>query len=233
MGTYQGNDRRDDIINGSRKADYINGKGGNDKLYGHDGNDSIYGGNGNDLLDGGNGDDRLLGESGNDTLSGGAGVDLLNGGVGNDILDGGADGDSIHGYLGADLLSGGAGADFFAYISPDDSNSIGGIDTIRDFNPAEDLLEFGGDLAWIDANTSASGLQRWEYVGETRLASELSDGNGQATLAYSNGVTTLTLYRYGSSDAYMTLQFEGQYQPGEITGIVNGLPVTPYEFIVW
>ena len=43
----------------------------------------------------------------------------------------------------------------------------------------------------------------------------------------------MTLYRYGSADAYMTLRFQGDYSPGQIHGVVNGTSATPYDFILW
>ncbi|HVH49346.1 MAG TPA: calcium-binding protein [Sphingomicrobium sp.] len=232
MGVYNGN-RRDDVINGSKRDDFINGKEGNDQLFGNDGNDRLYGGTGNDLLDGGNGADRLEGESGNDTLRGGAGMDLLNGGIGNDSLDGGADNDSITGNLGADQLTGGAGFDSFIYVSQNESNAANGIDLITDYTPGEDQLEFGGDLAWIDANPALAGQQSWQYVGDAHLAGELANGNGQATLTHAGGVTTLTLYRYGSTDAYMTFNFQGDYAPGEIEIVANGTTVPMYDVLVY
>ena len=232
MGVYNGN-RRDNVLNGSRKDDFLDGKEGNDQLFGNDGNDRMYGGSGNDLLNGGNGTDRLEGEAGNDTLLGGAGMDLLFGGSGDDALDGGADTDSINGGDGADHLAGGGGADYFIYVSPTESNLAGGIDTILDYTPGEDRLEFGGDLAWIDANPSLAGQQPWQYVGAAHLASELDDGNGQATLTYADGITTLTLYRYGSTEAYMTFRFEGNYGPGDIEIVANGTTVPMYDVLVY
>ena len=232
MGVYNGN-RRDDVINGSRKDDFINGKEGNDRLFGNDGNDRIYGGTGNDLLDGGNGDDRLDGEAGNDALFGGAGLDLLNGGIGNDTLDGGAGDDSLTGNLGADQLTGGAGADFFVYVSQNESNAANGIDTFVDYTPGEDSIDFGGDLAWIDANPALTGQQSFQYVGSAHLASELENGNGQATLSYANDITTLTLYRYGSTDAYMTFNFAGTYSSGDIEIVANGTTVPMYDVLVY
>jgi Ca2+-binding RTX toxin-like protein len=74
--------------------------------------------------------DTFNGLDGNDQLSGGASNDWLAGGAGNDILDGGA---------GDDLLIGGGQADRFLFSSGAIFNSSQlGVDTIVDFNPAED-----------------------------------------------------------------------------------------------
>lgn len=74
--------------------------------------------------------DTFNGLDGDDQLSGGASNDWLAGGAGNDILDGGA---------GDDLLIGGGQADRFLFNSGAIFNSSQlGVDTIVDFNPAED-----------------------------------------------------------------------------------------------
>lgn len=232
MGVYNGN-RRDNVINGSRKDDFINGKEGNDRLFGNDGNDRMYGGDGNDLLDGGNGADNLQGDYGDDALIGGGGIDLLNGGYGNDTLDGGEGNDSLTGLFGADVLAGGSGFDSFIYLNPVESGVIGGIDTFRDYTPGEDRIEFVGELTWIDANSSMTGQQSYQYVGTAHLASELDNGNGQATMTYADGVTTLTLYRYGSNDAYMVFRFEGSYAAGDIEIVANGTTVPMYDVLVY
>ncbi|MGE0222494.1 MAG: hypothetical protein AB7F35_03750 [Acetobacteraceae bacterium] len=80
---------------------------------------------------------KLLGLNGADTLNGGAGSDWLDGGTGNDTLLGGGGGDVLIGGAGRDILTGGEGADAFRFTATNE-----GPDTITDFNPLEDLLEF-------------------------------------------------------------------------------------------
>ena len=105
---------------------------------GTDGDDVLEGGDGVDVLEGGAGDDYLSGGDGDDTLDGGAGDDELSGGADNDTLDGGA---------GDDTLIGGSGSDTFIQNFNDVGNN-----TIADFNPAEDTIDFQG----IDSDADLS-----------------------------------------------------------------------------
>ncbi|NER99306.1 MAG: hypothetical protein F6J86_36720, partial [Symploca sp. SIO1B1] len=104
--------------------DVINAQGGNDEITGFGGDDLLRGGVGNDTLDGGTGNDTLLGGSGNDYLVGDANDDLLNGGAGNN------------------QLNGGSGSDVFVLTSEE------GVNTIIDFDIAEDLIGLSGGLTY-------------------------------------------------------------------------------------
>ncbi|XVN13931.1 calcium-binding protein [Pseudomonas corrugata] len=75
----QGEESRDDVLNGLGGDDKLYGLSGNDTLNGGAGRDILYGGAGADTLDGGAGNDTLLGETGNDTylFYRGAGQDLV------------------------------------------------------------------------------------------------------------------------------------------------------------
>jgi subtilase family serine protease len=95
-------------------------------------------GGGNDTLIGGIGSDNVSGGAGNDTIFGFGGNDKLTGNDGDDILVGGA---------GNDNLTGRYGKDIFSFSSP----ITDGIDTITDFNSADDKIRvdvagFGGGL---------------------------------------------------------------------------------------
>ncbi|NJN86490.1 MAG: calcium-binding protein [Leptolyngbyaceae cyanobacterium SL_7_1] len=129
-------DGGDDGGNGGVGNDRLVGLEGNDNLNGADGNDFINAGSGNDSANGGVGKDALYGEAGNDILLGEANDDFLDGGSGDDQLDGGANNDTLHGGTGNDGLTGGAGNDRFNFYH----SSLGGIDTIADFNPSEDQM---------------------------------------------------------------------------------------------
>jgi Ca2+-binding RTX toxin-like protein len=135
-----------DTLTGADAADTLIGGNGDDSLLGGADNDTLIGGNGNDILLGGDDHDSLLGEAGNDTLLGEAGNDTLLGGGGNDSLDGGTGTDTLIGGDGDDTLTGGANVDRFVY-----NNSSEGVDTITDFNIAQDFIDvsasgFGGGL---------------------------------------------------------------------------------------
>ncbi|MEM1169128.1 MAG: spondin domain-containing protein [Cyanobacteria bacterium P01_H01_bin.35] len=117
---------------GTALPDAMFGAGGNDTLNGLGSRDWLVGGAGNDLLRGGAGDDVLEGRIGNDHLLGGNGDDILLGGQGRDRINGGA---------GNDTLTGGASIDFFIFNTNQtfDTNDVG-IDTITDFNTAQDFI---------------------------------------------------------------------------------------------
>ncbi|MGD1715420.1 spondin domain-containing protein [Dapis sp. BLCC M172] len=131
-------------ISGTPLPDAIFGFTGNDTLNGLGGRDWLVGARGHDLLRGGAGDDVLEGRIGNDRLLGGSGDDILRGGQGRDRINGGA---------GNDTLMGGASIDFFIFNTNDtfDTNDVG-IDTIKDFNTAQDFILL--DKTTFDAITS-------------------------------------------------------------------------------
>jgi Ca2+-binding RTX toxin-like protein len=122
--TLHGDDGTD-MIFGTTAGDYITGGAHWDWLQGNDGADTVAGGAGDDYIFGGNGSDSLLGDTG---------VDTIDGGYGNDRIAGGADGD---------WLTGGEGNDTFVYTSLNQSGlTWGTADTIQDFNPYADRLDF-------------------------------------------------------------------------------------------
>jgi Ca2+-binding RTX toxin-like protein len=134
--TLIGGDGNDTLIGGAG-ADTLFGNDGTDTLLGGTGSDSLDGGAGTDSLDGGSANDTLFGGTENDTLFGDSEDDSLDGGTGNDILIGGDDDDILIGGGGLDTLTGGSGSDRFVY-----NNITDGIDSITDFNVAEDFLVF-------------------------------------------------------------------------------------------
>ena len=143
-----------DKIYGSSAANTLWGGAGNDSLYGRNGNDKLYGDQGNDYLSGSNGNDRLYGGSGNDELSGGAGNDLLYGGTGRDYL------------------TGGSGADTFVFTSLSDSRPGSARDVITDFSRGDgDYI----DLRSIDADTSRSGNQAFDFIGTKGFSGEAGE----------------------------------------------------------
>lgn len=99
---------------------------------------TIVGNAGDDTINGGDYDDYILGNRGIDLIDGGCGDDSLYGGEGDDTIYGGKGDDFISGDEGADLLYGGEGADTFEFESTDIGD--GSVDTIADFNGAEDII---------------------------------------------------------------------------------------------
>ena len=146
---------------------------------------TLKGGKGDDTLEGGAGDDTLKGGKGDDTLEGGAGDDYLKGGKGDDVLDGGA---------GDDTLIGGRGDDTFIQ-----DFSEAGSDTITDFNPAFDTIDFRGlggvdsiSVSEVDGGTLISAgedkslfvrnTSPEEFSGSIKINGEPVEGNGQFNL---------------------------------------------------
>jgi len=162
----------DAILAGGDGADTLGGGAGEDVLSTD--NEQVVaedlilgGGRGEDTLEGGAGDDRLRGRGGDDTLEGGAGDDILRGDKGDDTLDGGAGDDRLIGGTGEDTLEGGAGDDTLTGGKGDDTfiQDFGqpGEDTITDFNPNQDVIDFGGlddfeniSISEVDGNTLIS-----------------------------------------------------------------------------
>lgn len=105
-------------------------------------------------IDAGAGDDVVITGSGNDYVRGGEGNDYISTGAGDDTLAGGA---------GFNVLSGGSGRDTFLFDA-DDLGEPGAyaVNTITDFDPAEDRLRLTGfdfrSFAEIPAFVSATGV---------------------------------------------------------------------------
>ncbi|WP_238365595.1 calcium-binding protein [Mesobacterium pallidum] len=142
----------DDTLEGGDGTDRLDGGTGFDQLSGGEGKDRLWGREGADSLSGGRGNDRLFGQGGNDDLSGGPGADRLSGGrhqdrliggYGHDTLAGGDGADTLDGGPGDDLLTGGAGPDTFVF------DGSFGDDTVTDFTPGSDLLQFGPGFAEV------------------------------------------------------------------------------------
>ena len=168
-------------------------KGGDDTVVG-DANDNLFKlGSGHDLAYGFAGDDTMYGESGNDDLLGYEGEDVLAGSAGEDTLHGHQDDDTLYGGSNNDRLVGGEGDDDVYTGSGEDvvrwNGGDLGIDTIHDFDLAEDRLSFeagffaedvgsngvgledvlmvwnDGPDAWLAANTAAAG---WDFIAHMK-----------------------------------------------------------------
>ena len=199
---YTGGAGRDTI----RNVENVVGTNFNDTIIGNDADNFIMAGEGGDALSGGNGNDNLLagfGDFNGDTLNGGAGNDNLSGGYGADTLNGGTGNDALQGGLGADVLTGGAGIDQFRFDLTTDSDAAG-MDTIMDFNGAEDTI-FINPLSWAinpqdtafigSAAFSNAGHSeiRATYVGITQLVEIDIGGNGSVDMMLRVNGTALAL----------------------------------------
>ena len=102
-------------------------------------------------------DNSITGNDANNILRGLAGNDRISGGGGNDQILGGA---------GVDILTGGFGRDTFVFERLEDiGNNSGFVETITDFDPLDDILDF----TTIDANTVIGGLQQFTFIGNAPL----------------------------------------------------------------
>jgi hypothetical protein len=106
-------------------------------------------------------DDQLTGNDLQNYLGGDGGNDQIEGGGGNDYLIGGS---------GNDVLTGGSGSDHFVY-SLDPSESVG-IDTITDFNSAEDVIDLVGyEKSKITQKLDASGYDQFIFTEDSGTSS--------------------------------------------------------------
>ncbi|HEY9618861.1 MAG TPA: lectin-like protein [Crinalium sp.] len=160
-------------LTGTKKADKLMGSNFNDVMSGLDNSDRLSGKRGNDRLYGGNGKDYLDGQDGDDWLDSGSGNDKILGGRGSDVLVGG---------LGADILTGGLGRDIFTYNGVSE-----GEDAIKDFNPADDLINLVGIFARPEFSgnhplTSLRQFVRLEQIGlDTKVMMDVNGSGAGAT----------------------------------------------------
>ncbi len=132
------------------------------------------------------------GSSGNDTIVGTAYADFIYGNGGNDTITGNG---------GADTISGGLGADVFRYLAYSDSRATSGIDTITDFDGAQDRLDLTA-------------------FGGATLVSAYQPGAGrQATLVFDGSRTTLSLFDGGSAPAFQLYLSGDHRNPAGMLGI--------------
>jgi Ca2+-binding RTX toxin-like protein len=169
---------------GGAGSDKIFGLGGDDNLFGQDGNDVLVGGAGADALSGGNDSDTAsyetaaagvvaslttpavnTGDAAGDTyssienLTGSTLGDVLTGNSVANKIAGGSGSDSINGRGGSDTLTGNAGNDSFVF---DTTLGAGNVDTIGDFNVANDTIRL--DNAIFDAIAGVGTLTAAQFV---------------------------------------------------------------------
>ena len=168
------------VRGGNFFAGNIIGTIGNDSIDGGDNDDNIYGLEGDDTLNGNLGHDSLQGFLGIDVLNGGAGNDSFRGGKDDDILTGGEGADILNGERGDDILTGGADPDLFVFDSDRvfDANILG-IDSITDFNPAEDLIDL--EAVTFTAFETTEDIQQSFAV----VASDADAATSEAWIVYS------------------------------------------------
>ncbi len=223
----------DDTLTGGLGNDYLDGGIGNDYLDGGTGNDSYAVDSTGDVIVeslnqgsdtvnssvkyslGANLENLTLtgtaysgyGNTGLNTLTGNEANNLLSGKSGDDTLLGLIGSNRLVGGLGADILTGGAGADRFIR-----KYSNTGVDTITDFNVAEDHFlvsasGFGGGLVSGTVITIPNGQVRPELI--------IRKGNTKGKLAtrtipvFEDLRSLLTSYQAPSKSLYLFPGLDG------------------------
>lgn len=202
-----------DLLNGYAGRDALFGGSGMDTLNGGDGNDLLNGGNGRDTAsfagsaaihvdlriataqDSGQGMDKLVGienlksDAGNDLLIGNDVANALDAGSGQDTLRGWGGADTLRGGAGNDILVGGAGHDTFVFGNVPVNATAIGLDHIRDFSVAEDVLRFDHvrASAW-SSMTAATFVSTYAKVVGNDVVFDFGAGNKIIL----DGVHTLT-----------------------------------------
>jgi len=147
-----------------------------------------------------------LGTEGNDQITGSSGNDHLIGGSGNDVLTGGS---------GNDVLTGGSGSDHFVYsLNP---LVPVGIDTITDFNSAEDVLDLVDyDKSKITHKLDASGYDKFIFTQDSGTSSLNIETPQVAT---SLKVKNLKDNVLKLSDSYLTVGSLGELSISDLKAI--------------
>ncbi|MEY4352393.1 MAG: hypothetical protein RLZZ609_634, partial [Cyanobacteriota bacterium] len=170
-------------------------------------------------LTGSSGADTFAGTAAADSFNGLAGADQLNGGDNNDWLAGGAGTDTINGGAGDDVLIGGSEADRFLFASGASFNKGQlGVDTLVDFNPAEDRLRL--------ARTTFSALAAGPSLASTAFTVVSNDGaaaTSSATIVYNSTSGGLFYNPNGSAAGFAATPAEGG-QFAQLWGSGSGGP---------
>lgn len=141
-----------------------------------------------------------------------------------DIWIGGARANTLIGGAGADDMKGGAGMDIFAFFSASDSN-MSGADTIRDFTPGTDKLNF-------------SVLNAINYIGEADSYDEVLAhlhpfGTGPDDI-YSSKMAATAVLDTGSSTLYVDLNGDGALDDSDMAinlNLIGEFKLSHYDFM--
>ena len=136
--------------------------------------------------------ENVTGSSFADTITGNSAANRIDAGAGRDTIDGGGGADTIISGRESDHIWGGADADTFVFnhfldsseynvlssVTRADGNYVAGagVDVINDFLVGSDKI----DLSGIDANSTISGNQAFEFVDDDQFGRPSSEFTGQA-----------------------------------------------------
>ena len=151
----------------------------------------------------GAGKDIVANSGGSTTLYGNGTVEHLNGGANANVFVGG---------YGTQYFWGGSGKNIFTYLSIADSASLGGTDSIGNFDVTKDVL----DLSHIDADLSQSGVQNFAFVGTAAL------GGASGKVDYVQSAAT--------NQTFVELSLAGDTSPDMVIRLGGLLNLTAADF---
>jgi Ca2+-binding RTX toxin-like protein len=155
----------------------------------------------------------------NDTLTGSTGADYLNGYAGSDVIDGGAGDDNLAGGSSADTLTGGEGKDTFILGSDRGLGIQNGVDTISDFNSADDSFRLiSADFTAFIGMIGALASNNFVAGADKTIASDADD-----YIIYNSSNGNVFYDADGSDSAYT---------PVLIADVTEGLALTHSHFTV-
>jgi parallel beta-helix repeat protein len=197
----------DNILDGLSGEDRMEGGLGNDTYYVDDTGDVVVeaadSGNADQIITSvsytlsanvenmtaqGSGAINLTGNELNNVIVGNSAANKIKGGIGDDILNGGT---------GNDTLEGGSGKDAFVFNTA--LNASSNVDTISDFNPADDVIQLGHSI--FTSLGSATGTLNSAYF---TIGTGAKDSNDY--IIYNNKTGAL-LYDADGSGAGAAIQF--------------------------
>jgi Ca2+-binding RTX toxin-like protein len=186
------------VLAGNTASNLLAGGAGHDTISGGSGGDTLDGDTGNDSLIGGTGNDRYVVQSSGDkvieassggtdsvsssithtlpaevenlTLTGTSALEGHGNSLNNTIV-GNSGNNLLRGSTGNDTLTGGAGLDIFRFSSA--LNGSTNVDTVTDFNPADDILQLENS---IFAKLTATGVLSTSFF-RANTTGTASDGN--------------------------------------------------------
>lgn len=116
----------------------------------------------------------IVGSTAGNTLTGNGGDDTLRGGLGSDTLLGSQGNDQLEGQAGIDFLTGGVGQDRFVFSS----RLTGDVDTITDFNAADDTIVLADALDVGLPGATSPGITGLVFTGGTLSSAWYFEGIG-------------------------------------------------------
>lgn len=174
----------------------------------------------------------INGTSKNDNLVGTNGMDLINGWSGNDVISGLRGDDVINGGLGKDILYGGAGKDIFVFDTP---LKKGQFDQVRDFNVADDTLQFSlsafKSFKVKAPKKSGQPDDKISYMGLNKFFKPGKLDKKFYRLDKPKDSNDIIYYNKKNGFVYLDVDGSGKEKPIEILKLQKGLKLTVDDFL--